>query len=199
MAVEKPKTLSVTGKRPLKLFYREHAYKPETWAPIYAAVQDAFHTLTDPSLPDPVTRILTGGAQGADQTAFWAAHFLKKERPNLENIIYVPFLGQESRWMDRGLFGQQEYRHMLEQADAVRYRNRKSYEAAELLFLRNKDMIDDSSITLVISHKNGILEGGTGHACRYTVHTGNQLLWLDTETYKVTILHDPKKGIVLNV
>lgn len=43
------------------------------------------------------TRFITRAAQKIDQLAFWAVEGLKKAGCPVQNIVYVPYEGQESR------------------------------------------------------------------------------------------------------
>ena len=65
-----------------------------------------------------IKNYITGGAQGFDQLAFWAVNSLKKEY-DIQNIVYIPFQGQERLWKKTGMFGQKDYQKMLALADQV--------------------------------------------------------------------------------
>ena len=116
---------------------------------------------------------ITGGAQGFDQLAFWAVHKLKSKYPYIKNVVYVPFKGQESRWMENGLFGQKEYRLMLQLADEVKYlyEKPKQYEVVGLLMNRNHRMADDSDFVFALCNDetwtNPETRGGTQECMRY--------------------------------
>lgn len=59
--------------------------------------------------------------------AFWAVNSPKKEY-DIQNIVYIPFQGQERLWKKTGMFGQKDYQKMFALADQVNQcvRNTKS-------------------------------------------------------------------------
>lgn len=60
-------------------------------------------------------KFITGGAQGFDQLAFWSVEKMRRTHKldDVENIVYIPFQGQESRWKDEGCFSKNDYKKML--------------------------------------------------------------------------------------
>lgn len=124
-------------------------------------------------------RIITGGAQGADQLAFWAAKDAKVANVLIDNVVYVPFDGQDSRWRRDGLFGRQAYAKMLETADEVRIItagvSTTNFAAVRMAMMaRNHAIVDDSDIVLAIT-MHGVAPGersGTAGTIRYALKTG---------------------------
>lgn len=124
-------------------------------------------------------RVITGGAQGADQLAFWAAEDAKAVNALIENVVYVPFDGQDSRWRRDGLFGRDAYARMLEAADEVRIItagvSTANFAAVRMAMMaRNHAIVDDSDIVLAIT-MHGIAPGersGTAGTVRYALKMG---------------------------
>ncbi len=118
-----------------------------------------------------VRRFISGGAQGFDQLAFWAVHRLKAQKgcADVENILYLPFEGQERRWAETGCFSQKEYRQMITLADNVRIISGDN--SIRALFERNHAMVDDSGILLGLYPDDSwrTARGGTAECLRYAV------------------------------
>lgn len=124
-------------------------------------------------------RVITGGAQGADQLAFWAAEDAKAAGGRVENVVYVPFSGQDGRWRRDGLFGRDAYARMLEASDEVRIitagvdtTNLAAVRMA--MAARNHAIVDDSDMVIAIT-MHGIAPGersGTAGTVRYALKTG---------------------------
>lgn len=107
------KTICFTGHRPNKMA----GYKHENYCSFLNSLEEHLQKYLDAGF----TRFITGGAQGADQLAFWAVHRLKLHNPNtpIQNIAYIPFNGLDSRWSETGAFSKDDYRKMLNCADGV--------------------------------------------------------------------------------
>lgn len=94
------RTICFTGPRPNKLYGYKNKEK-------YQKLVDCIHDFLRGFCrieSDEILTVITGGAQGIDQLAFWAANSLKKEY-SLKNEVYIPFVGQEELWNETGLFG----------------------------------------------------------------------------------------------
>lgn len=119
-----------------------------------------------------VRRFVTGGAQGFDQMAFWAIERMKKmyHLKDVENIVYVPFEGQESRWAKKGVFSQAEYWQMIMHADRVFVICEESNINA--LFIRNEVMCDSTDLVLALYPDEGWrnAKGGTASCMRYAIN-----------------------------
>lgn len=123
---------------------------------------------------EPLT-VMTGGAQGVDQLAFWAtarAHRDLGVAP--ENVVYIPFGNQPARWHGHDLFGRDQYARMLGTADRIvrcsRVEPAGFREAARMLKQRNHRMVDDSAVQVFVVREDEdacALEGGTGECLRY--------------------------------
>ena len=101
------RTICFTGPRPNKLYGYKNKEK-------YQKLVDCIHDFLRGFCrieSDEILTVITGGAQGIDQLAFWAANSLKKKY-SLKNEVYIPFVGQEELWNETGLFGKKEYRKM---------------------------------------------------------------------------------------
>ena len=97
------RTICFTGPRPNKLYGYKNKEK-------YQKLVDCIHDFLRGFCrieSDEILTVITGGAQGIDQLAFWAANSLKKEY-SLKNEVYIPFVGQEELWNETGLFGKKE-------------------------------------------------------------------------------------------
>lgn len=186
----KHKTACFTGGRPKTLF-PTHAYAQSREVDYTRMVVKVSELVENLYQQEGITRFITGGAQGFDQIAFQAVAFVKKRHPEIENIVYIPFKGQETRWSETGRFGQQKYREMLEQADAVY--NCAGWEfdntsadfrtIAKMLFKRNEDMCSDSD-TCIGQFPNDdwqskSTKGGTAGCLRYAQNQGLRLIVRD--------------------
>lgn len=167
-------TVCFTGPRPKKLY----GYKKELYEPLVRDLVNVIKVLYE----DGYDKYLTGGAQGFDQTAFWAINIAKRLGLPIKNIVYVPFAGQESLWAKTGLFSQQEYRLMLNLADEVKYLQNinKSVRnnVVSALYNRNHVMVDDAD--LVVGFYTGTdyetdFSSGTAECLRYAARTGKPI------------------------
>lgn len=173
-------TVCFSGHRPkgLGFRYNSSAYRKAS----YVTMQmDLMQDLSKLVIDHKITRFITGGAQGWDQLCFQAVENLRKFMPGypIQNIVFIPFYGQESRWMSFGLFGQEEYRQMLEKADAV-YAVHDAYSPnykTTCIWLndRNNAMVDVSGICVFPELFGTPLEtrkGGTRNCYDYAMKKG---------------------------
>lgn len=129
---------------------------------------------------------ITGGAQGFDQLAFWAVDELihrNNTEFNIKNIIHVPFKGQERRWLKYGLFGQNEYRAMLNKADDIVYLNDElddKYEIIKALYDRNHSMVNTSDMVIALYPDDSwkTEKGGTAECMRYAKSKHKKIIQL---------------------
>lgn len=147
MEPSKTKTVCFTGHRP-KGIIADRPYD-ESNRPVYQKIVDGLTVSIERLIDQGYTNFISGGAQGFDQLAFWAVNIVKARRPEIQNIVYKPFNGQESRWAKTGLFSQHEYDLMLKKADQV-YVCDKTVDTADFkstvkaLMYRNKCMVNAS-------------------------------------------------------
>lgn len=165
---EKMGTICFTGHRPNRLAgYNSRA--------LYTMFVRKLKQMLVPFIRQGYTRFITGGAQGIDQLAFWAVEGLKKEGYAVQNIVYVPYEGQELRWSVEGMFSRQEYRLMLEKADGVVYLYRKgqSFKVVDALMERNHAMCSVSDKIIGVYGGNDFHNdnGGTAECLRYAENT----------------------------
>lgn len=158
------KTLCFTGRRPKDLC----GYKKEK----YKNLVDCITKFCDYFYKQGYRNFISGGAQGFDQLAFWAVNKLKASHPDIKNIVYVPFKGQERNWLATGLFSRQEYRLMLSLADEVVYLQDELHDykdIAKALFARNHAMVDASDAVIALYPDNTwpTSKGGTAECMRY--------------------------------
>lgn len=160
-------TIGVTGHRPSGLL----GYSADGE---YAVLRERLSRRIEDIANDGSVRVITGGAQGADQLAFWAAEDAKAAGTSIENVVYVPFDGQASRWHSDGMFGSDAYARMLAAADDVRIitPDIDTYDTAAVraaMMARNRAIVDDSDMIIAIT-MNGIVpheRSGTASTVRY--------------------------------
>ena len=171
-------TLCFTGHMPNKLAgYNKDAYK--NFIDELAISLEAYVTHFD------IINFISGGAQGFDQLAFWAVQKLKENHPdwNITNIVYVPFIGQESKWSKFGIFSQAEYNTMLKTADTIHIcdENIKANDDFSLirkaLMNRNENMVNSSARVLAMYSKDELAAdkltpGGTAECVKYAKSVG---------------------------
>ncbi len=157
------KTCCFTGRRAKYLF----GYDKASYGPLLQQIKDCVLSLYKLGYRN----FITGGAQGFDQLAFWAVDSAKKQYPDIQNIVYIPFQGQELRWAPDGVFGQNEYNQMLQCADEIKIISDQANKAA--LFMRNEAMIDASDGIICLyeddTWKDSKTAGGTAASMRYAM------------------------------
>lgn len=160
-------TVAFTGHRPDKLSgYERESYR--------RFVSELAETLYREYYEHGTRRFISGGAQGFDQLAFWAIEKMKinYSLKDVENIVYVPFKGQDRRWKENGCFSRNEYNQMLARADEVVYLKEKAisrYEVVGALMGRNRAMIDDADRLIALCNRDDWMNshGGTASAMQY--------------------------------
>lgn len=175
-----------TGPRPKGLY----EYERDKYLPLLEELKKLLASLYDMGC----RRVITGGAQGLDQLAFWAVNALKRKGYDFENIVYVPFRGQERRWAKEGLFSQKEYHLMLKLADEVHILSDMDINEASqrtingAMYNRNHKMVDDTDATIGIypdfSWEFPETKSGTAECMRYAKKQGKTILWVSPETLK---------------
>ncbi|MGP1405114.1 SLOG family protein [Filifactor alocis] len=177
----KNNTLCFTGHRPNKLVgYDRNAYKN--------FINDLAIRLETYVTHFGIINFISGGAQGFDQLAFWAIEKLKENHPDwiINNIVYVPFDGQESRWSKFGIFSKTDYDIMIATADTIHIcdENVKANDDFSLirkaLIDRNKDMVNSSCRVLAMySHEESsadkLTPGGTAACVNYAKSIGKPI------------------------
>lgn len=169
------KTMAFTGPRPKNLCGWNHR--------AYKSLIDALVVKLKKYYDRGVKNFISGGAQGFDQCAFSAVRKMvnRYELTDVKNIVYVPYKGQEERWVKDGCFGQEEYQEMLEHADEVKIlspppsNDDKTY--IKLLYDRNTALIKDADIILALYDKDDWKEskGGTQDTMRKAYNYGKEL------------------------
>lgn len=161
------RTICFTGRRPKDLCgYDANGYK-DLVAYVMTVLEDLYQNKG-------ARRFITGGAQGFDQLAFWAVHNLRKKYADIENILYLPFDGQEKQWLKQGPFSQEEYTLMKSMSDRVKFTTENldtnDYHAvAKALYERNHQMVtaSDAVIALYPDDTWKDSKGGTAECMRY--------------------------------
>ena len=121
-----------------------------------------------------VTRFISGGAIGVDTIAFWTVQKIKKDYPNIKNIVAKPFVHQDAVWTNQEtLFW---YHKMLEVADEViNVEDVSGYNTNESnieygnfsnkkMQQRNEYMINNSRCIIAVWDGT---KGGTGNCVSY--------------------------------
>lgn len=172
-------TIAVTGHRPNQMGPGYGYDDARPWRALQTRVADAFQAIAE-ERGESAVRVITGGAQGADQVAFWAAEELKTRGLKVTNTVFVPFDGQESRWRENGLFGQADWRAMLARADesvvVTRPRPTDRGSVVRALHARNDAMMAAADVVVAVTHldPNAVANasGGTAQAMRTCVTRG---------------------------
>lgn len=165
-------TICFTGRRPNVLAGYDDIDK-------YAKFIDYLADLLESYVTDDTT-FITGGAQGFDQLAFWAADIVKARvnKFSVRNVVYVPHKRQPVIWRSEdGLFGKANYRKMIAKADFVKYLRGDIYdkhEICEALIARNHAMVSDSNYIIALYPDDSwrSASGGTSECMRYAHNRG---------------------------
>lgn len=178
-----------TGKRPKDLF----GYDRDMYQDIE---DDLVRMIGDLILARGFTRFLTGGAQGADQLAFWAVDAIKRQNPartDLRNELVLPFEGQAALWSERGMFGREDYERMKTTADAVEYvsagRSLHGQDLNDAYHRRNRRMVDQADLVCVISPRPLATRSGTGQTVAYARKTGREMVLFETRDRRLEEIH----------
>lgn len=159
-------SMCFTGVRPNKLC----GYERDPYKPFVKQMTGFLRQYADMG----IQKYVTGGAQGFDQLTFWAVNALKTDYPEIQNIVYVPFKGQESVWSKYGVFSQQDYAQMLKYADDIKYvfteKANTKKEASHMLKVRNESMVNETDLVVALQNdmnwKTAKI-GGTAHCMQY--------------------------------
>lgn len=177
-------TACFTGGRP-KSLYEDMPYS-EKHKPDYLAMAHHVAEFLENLYQSGIRRFISGGAQGFDSIAFSAVQILKRSHPDVENVIYIPFNHQDSRWAETGLFSKQAYHKMLGLADNVIVCDATFQAATEpfgkvarKLMERNECMVNDSCVVIGQYPNDSwtlpTTKGGTANCLRYASDMGRQL------------------------
>lgn len=92
------KVVAFTGPRPAKLCGWKHSAYKGLIDRLVVALKDYYKS--------GVKKFISGGAQGFDMCAFLAVQKMKNRYryDDIQNVVYVPFKGQESVWVEDGCF-----------------------------------------------------------------------------------------------
>lgn len=181
--LDRKTTVCFTGHRPKDIIL-DNPYD-ESNRPKYQKLVDAIAEQVTKLVEQGYVNFISGGAQGMDQLAFWAVNNVKRSHPHIQNIVYMPFRGQESRWAKTGLFSQHEYNLMLKRADHVYVCNEEITGGdrfpviAKALMDRNEDMVQDSSYVMALcNHEDWMsptTKGGTAACMKYAKKHGRPI------------------------
>lgn len=185
MEYSKEQTVCFTGHRPKGIIPAD-PYNVKN-RPVYQEIVNQIYEEVERLYQAGYCRYLSGGAQGFDQLAFWAVNRLKKKHPEIQNIVYKPFEGQESKWAETGLFSKEEAEKMFHLADKVHICDKTinpqkdNYRRiCQALNNRNQCMVNDSSAVIGQfeddSWKNPHTKSGTASCLRLASSMGKQIL-----------------------
>lgn len=180
------KTLCFTGRRPKDLGFTEIIVSKNGREYLKNAQNESAYKdfvlslsgILEKFYENGYTKFISGGAQGFDQLAFRAVSLVKEKHPEIQNIMYVPFRGQERQWLSFGYFGQDEYKKMLMVADEVYYvvdKELTEYKSiVGALHARNHAMVAASDKVLALYPDDDWEEhkGGTCECMRYAYSKG---------------------------
>ena len=169
------KTIAFTGRRPKDLC----GYEYES----YRTFVDQLTCILDGLNQQGYSKFIGGGAQGFDQLAFWAVNRLRmKYARQVDNIVYIPFRGQESRWAKKGNFSQEDYGKMLRFATETVCLSDCCLEdysrIVEAMHNRNHKMINDCDLVVALYPSDDFMtsKGGTAETMRYAKSVGKPIL-----------------------
>lgn len=164
--------LSVTEHRPKDLF----GYDGKQYRVLFNRIQYVFKAFLDRY---DELEVITGGAQGVDQIAFWSAYTLKRSF-NVHTVLAVPFKGQESIWKEEGSFGRKEYRTIVNLADEVVYVLKK-YIGTGSYVIRDQYMVNKSDVLLSVLDPSRLEEvhSGTLLTTEYALEQGKPVVHID--------------------
>lgn len=179
------RTVCFTGSRPNKL----KGY-------VTANYNDFVHDLS--SILEAVynrlgaVKFISGGAQGMDQLAFWAVDQLKNRTAdtNIQNILHVPFEGQDRIWAETGLFSRGQYQTIRQMADStviiapsVDVNDKKA--VCKALDDRNHSMADAADLVIALYPDTGwntAKHSGTANCMQYAAKKQKPILQLMYDT-----------------
>lgn len=201
-------TVAFTGQRP---WSRRHPDKPSLYAYEDARSWNALRgklaqILEAKAFEHGGLRVITGGAQGVDQTAFWAAEQAKARLEAagtgivVTNSLILPADGQVNTrwWSENDMFGKADYRRMVDAADDVRTSDEMRPDTAMSslgvrLNVRNECMISQADEVIAVLNGRQIAMSnlpshgsGTANAIRSTARAGLPLTLVDGITFQVT-------------
>lgn len=189
----RPITLIVTGHRPKDLFgYNKCAQYHALQNKMYQCILQFVNTFG-------VERCVSGGAQGADQLFFWSAHHARALKKDLQNVVFVPFAGQESKWSLQGIFSQEEYQSMLSTATSTVLCNEvinnfsPYQQVSKALTDRNTHMVSQADYVLgIFKHDPNLITNdsqftsGTLDCLRKSYQAGKKIVIINPMTLETT-------------
>lgn len=163
------KTACFTGPRPDKLLGYNNINN-------YESIIQTVYNLCERMYLLGYRNFISGASQGFDMLAFQTIERLKIRRPDIKNIVYIPFKGHGSLWPEYGIFSRNELAKMLETADLIKYISSAEIgkidkeTAAVLLNARNEAMVNDSDRIIALYPDGTWLNtehSGTANCMRY--------------------------------
>ena len=116
------------------------------------------------------TDFYAGGAQGFDMLCELTVLKFRTQGYDVKLHIAAPFEGQDKKWSaDNKII----YSHIIKLADEVTYASQE--EATEAYFIRNRAMVDASSVLICFQRKNS---GGTEYTINYAQKQGLEIVMI---------------------
>lgn len=162
--------VAFTGHRPQHLY----GYDKAAWERISQRLEEHLTSID-------ATEIITGGAQGFDQTAFWTANRMKQNGHSILNRLFIPFEGQDRPWKDTGLFGRSQFRIMLGKADDIVNCDDGCPSRTCQYFNRNHMMVDACDVLIALwdpAIDPNKTKGGTAECLRYALSKSIEIHYL---------------------
>lgn len=130
---------------------------------------------------------ISGGALGADTIAFICVNALKKEYPEIKNILAIPYKEQGENWAEED---KKRYRKMKEKADEIIYVDKEEkYKAkndtpegkhsGRKMYLRNVYMVDHSDLLIAIYDGSNKKGSGTANCYNYAKKKNKKIIRID--------------------
>ena len=192
--------IAFTGHRPKTLF-PEAPNVSQSYAPLYKALIQRL--ILEDKQNGGIT-VATGGAQGADQIAFFSADTAKQYVGGITNILYIPMEGQEKRWSDSGAFNRNTYQKMRGKADKVIVCRKAAdgyEEAKKAMLVRDQMLVDAADFLYVIAKDvqdardmfDGTAKGGTAHTVSLALSAHKWISFFDRYGNDITAQFTPWK------
>lgn len=112
-----------------------------------------------------------GGALGFDTLAAEAVLALRQRQPHIRLKLLLPCQEQEKRW---NKLQQQQYHHILEQADEIIYVSDFYFQGC--MHLRNRALVQCSSLCVCFLRPDSANHGGTAYTVRYAEEQGLRII-----------------------
>lgn len=182
------KSVCFTGHRPNKLY--GYDLTDERYIKLYNVIKDYCKEMIEGHGYD---TFYSGGALGLDTVAFIAINSLKKEYPNIKNILAIPFENQYIKWNNKD---KERYEKMKALADKIIYVDKldkyKIKDYKEDIYYpakmqkRNEYIVDNSDV--VISVWDRKRKGGTYNCIKYAEKLNKTRVNINPSIFAIEVL-----------